>query len=184
MPSDRQKLDHLFEVDLVLLGILSAAEFQYASATLSLNSTLNEEQKVILISYFFRIITYPLVPLIVSWLIKEALPRARYPNLKMILTEFCWNFWGFTLFFFLLTFIQFATASKIDLTLPAILSFVQTIILILFVHSAYARTLRSTDYFRLKKWKTISAITFVVTYFIFLWVVATELVLSWLNFLF
>ena len=172
MASDRQRIDHLFEVGLILLGILSAAEFQYVASTTPLNPFITEEQTMLEISYAFKVLTYPPVVLIVAWLLKELLPRARFPNGRMLLTEFCWGFWGFTLFFFLINFVLFARVYRVNLLWPAIFSLVLTVILIYQVMQAYARALRGIDYFRLRKWRVCSAISFISSYFLLLLIIS------------
>jgi hypothetical protein len=100
MERRREHLDSLFEVALVLLGILSAAEFQYF---------LTAEEET-LHFYALRVCTVPFVVLIIFWLTKELFSDAFTDafghmlgrEIQMLFTEFCWDFWSFTLFYYLL----------------------------------------------------------------------------------
>jgi len=88
----RKHLDSLFEIALVLLGVLSASEFQYYLTT---------EEKA-LHFYALRVFTVPILVLIIFWLAKELMGDLPFPKVRMLMTEFCWNFWSFTLFYYLL----------------------------------------------------------------------------------
>lgn len=93
MERRRNHLDSLFGIALVLLGVLSASELQYFL------TVQNEE----LHFYALKVFTVPFVILIVFWLLKELMsdivPRLDF---RMLLTEFCWDFWSFALFYYLL----------------------------------------------------------------------------------
>ena len=92
MERRRERLDSLFEIALVLLGILSTAELQYFL-------TIEEEK---LYTYALRVYTVPFIVLIVFWLTKELISDMLRLNVRMLFTEFCWDFWSFTLFYYLL----------------------------------------------------------------------------------
>jgi len=86
----REKLDSLFEFALVLLGVLSATEFQFIS---SLGLELSK------MSYFFNIFTLPLIILILVWFMKK-MPFAK-ERVQRLLGDFCWYFWAWTLLVYL-----------------------------------------------------------------------------------
>jgi len=92
MEKRRKHLDSLFGIALVLLGILSASELQYFLMT---------EDKTMYF-YALKVFTVPLLILIVFWLVKELMADLPFPRIRMLITEFCWNFWSFILFYYLL----------------------------------------------------------------------------------
>ena len=61
METRRKHLDSLFEIAIVLLGILSAAEFQYF--------LIKEGENMH--AYALKVFTVPFIVLIIFWLIKE-----------------------------------------------------------------------------------------------------------------
>lgn len=97
-----QDLDKVFEIALVLLGILAAAEFQYATALPLSNDVAKLQQ------FTFRVTTLPFVVLIMGWIINELYIKVkRKQQLEYFLKFFCWNLWSFTLFVFLILLIPF-----------------------------------------------------------------------------
>ena len=136
-----ERLDGLFEIGLILLSILSAAEFEYALVTE--NPTLH--------AYALRVFTVPVIVLILFWLIKELSEGVLRNDLRMLLSEFCWDFWSFTLFFYLL--LIFGQGIGISL------SFILSLGMIALVTLAYNRASpiedgdRSMrDYFKSRRW--------------------------------
>jgi len=101
MDRGSRRIDKLFEFALVVLSVLAATEFQYVGSV---------PERQVEISYAFKILSYPIVILIVLWLIKEIVFTwsPRNPGFKMAYTEFCWDFWAITLFLYLLLFQLFA----------------------------------------------------------------------------
>lgn len=92
MEKRRKHLDGLFSIALVLLGILSAAEFQYFLL----------KEKAQLHFYALKVFTVPFVVLIILWLVKELFGDIWRLDVKMVWTEFCWEFLNFSLFYYLL----------------------------------------------------------------------------------
>jgi len=74
-----RRIDHLFDVGLVLVTILFGAELQYVSAT---RNTAD-------VTFTFRVFTILLVLLIISWIIRELIPNAK---LRIVVRNFCWGF--------------------------------------------------------------------------------------------
>jgi hypothetical protein len=99
---DKEKLsrmDSLFQVALVLLGLLAAAEFQFISS--SPDSTM---------LYVFRITTLPFVILIILWVGKELVKELfGHRNATILTTLFCWDYLSFNLLYYLLLFTGFQT---------------------------------------------------------------------------
>jgi hypothetical protein len=96
MENMREQLDRLFEIGLFLLGILSSSWFQIAM----------DIDKAFALWFY----TFPLMFLILLWLIKSIstiFMRNRIRKLYgfriiVLLTEFCWNFWGNLVFYYLI----------------------------------------------------------------------------------
>jgi len=101
MGHEIERIDRLFELALVLLSILAATEFQFVTAV--------PERKAE-IPYAFRVLTYPIVILIASWLLKETMFQWQpgHVNFKMAFREFCWDLWASTLFIYLALYLLFA----------------------------------------------------------------------------
>lgn len=139
MTGGRQRIDKLFEVALVLLGILSATEFQYVCS-------VPERQPEI--PYAMKIYTFPIVALIFLWLAREIAPifLTRYMSFKMALTEFCWGFWGTTLFYYLILnhLFGFRYVDRFSAFSYALLS----VVLIIAISFAYERAEPWMNYFR------------------------------------
>lgn len=87
--ANRENLDHLFEIGLVLVTVLSAAELQFAASILPA-----DEHNVL--NFFFRITTFPIIILVLLWLFKELYPSRleRKVPLRRGLKEFSWVFLG------------------------------------------------------------------------------------------
>lgn len=90
MSQGRERLDHLFEVGLILLGIYSAAEFGYFMVLGPATA----------FPYYLKVFTLPFLGLILLWMLKDIFND--YLILNFILTDFCWGLWNYTLFYFLL----------------------------------------------------------------------------------
>lgn len=106
-PSTHEAIDHLFEIALVLVTVLSASQMQFVSVK-------TPDQ----LDIVFKELTLPIIIVILSWLIKELIP-SRLP-LKRFLKEFCWAFLAFSLTLEIGAFIEsgFATtAFQIDLSI-------------------------------------------------------------------
>ena len=148
MERRRERLDSLFEIALVLLGILSASEFQYFLTT--------EEEA--LHFYALKVFTVPFVVLIVFWLLKELISDMLRPDVKMLFTEFCWDFLSFTLFYYLLGIYG-------GFQIGVALSFVLSMILNFVVMWAYSRAspVKTGDrsmynYYKSAKWMLLRGI--------------------------
>ena len=153
MERRRKHLDSLFQIALVLLGVLSAAEFQYFLTT--------EEEKFY--PYALKVFTVPFVVLIVFWLVRELFSDMSRSDIKMLFTEFCWDFWSFTLFYYLLAIFGF--------TVGIWSSFALSILLILSISWAYGRASpimwgdRSMfNYYRSFKWWVLRLTMFMGAY--------------------
>lgn len=156
------RIDHLFDIGLVLLGILSAAEFQYF---------LTGEDKA-LYFYALRVYTIPFIVLIGFWLAKELVGiLLNSPALRMLLSDFCWDFWSFTLLYYLLGIYG-------GVQMGIIFSFILSMVLIAAVQMAYSKVSPVTSgdrsmfkYYRSPLWIAIKLIVFVLAYFLLLGIV-------------
>lgn len=74
-----RRIEHLFDVGLVLVTVLFGAELQYVSAT---RDTAD-------VTFTFRVFSILLVLLIISWIIRELIPNA---HLRIVVRNFCWGF--------------------------------------------------------------------------------------------
>jgi len=142
MEKRRKHLDSLFEIALVLLGILSAAEFQYYLVV--------QEERAF---YALRVFTAPFLVLIGFWLVKEVISDVLELRYTMLLTEFCWDFWSFTLFYFLLGIYG-------PFVIGIAISFVLSLMLVYVTVRAYRRASPVTtgdrsmnSYYRSIKWR-------------------------------
>ena len=131
-----KRLDDLYEFCLVLLGVLSAAEFQYYLAV---------EQKE-LYHHALWVFTMPFIFLILYWLIKEVFADVTDRRFRMILTDFCWSFWAVTLLYYLLV---------LSAGFSVYFLLMMSILLILSITSAYDRVYaRAEGLNLLEYWKT------------------------------
>jgi len=157
----RKRIDDLFNYALVLLGILSAAEFQYLIST--------ESEK--LFHYILRIHTIPFFLLIIFWLVKELYKDILTIYFDLILTEFLWNFWSFTLFFYLL-FIYGAEPPMIYLLL--LFAFL-LIIMIVFAYMKASQTSFSKNiikkFYKNPEWIVIRIFTFICAYMLLILII-------------
>jgi len=157
----RERLDRLFDIALVLLGILSASELQILTAMATY-----EQETAANLSYLLRIFTMPLLVLIIAWIAKEIFRNEMSANHRMIATEFCWNLWGFTLFYYLVVYV-FATVVPQISQYGVYLSLGLTFLLIFFIQRAYKKVYTSmTDYFGRSKWAIYRFVAFFVAYIV------------------
>jgi len=121
-----QRIDRLFDVILVLVTVLAAAELQYASVAFMENPDPNRTfiLKLNSLSFTFRVLTISIIFLIFIWLGKEFFQNE---NRRMFMRELCWTFAIYTfllelLVFWVLTFVAidmawFITGASIPLTI-------------------------------------------------------------------
>jgi hypothetical protein len=146
---ERRRLDNLFNIALVLITVLGASEFVFVTVV---NKNISD------IKYYFWVFTYPIVTLIIAWILKEFISgsvevpqdasKVRITNFVrdtiIFLTEFCWFFWATILYYFLNFFVSFVAGNISVFTVI----FTGIIFVVLFyeIRSAYVKTL-VTDYF-------------------------------------
>jgi hypothetical protein len=95
------RLDKIFDVCLLLITVISAAELQYASTLLQ--NDINQLNEV------FRSITIPLFFIIIIWLFVMVFPSSGFwTKLKNVGKAFCWELFGT---FFVLLIITFNALS-------------------------------------------------------------------------
>lgn len=148
----RDRLDGLFEVALVLLGILAAALLQYITAN-QFPTGLEAIQHTIWI-FNLGLTTLPFIILIPAWMIKERMKIRGRHIWSMRLTFFCWVFWGVLLFAYIVN--LFSLLGFLPLILSLLVSSVASVISVAAIISLYKETASDTEmilYFESGKWK-------------------------------
>ena len=150
MDRGSERIDRVFEFALVILSVLAAAEFQYVCS-------VPERQAEI--PYAFRALTYPIISLVMLWIVREAVVLTwspRHAGYKMAYTEFCWAFWASTLFNYLIWYSLFAFGDENpirSLFLAAL-----TGLLVLTISIGYERTQPGMVYFRRRQARIIRSL--------------------------
>lgn len=88
------RIDHFFEIGLLLTTVVSASIFQYVSAKYQFQTDIENSVKLLDLRFLFKELTIPIVALISAWLLKELLPEKRFGvlrHLKRFIREFCWT---------------------------------------------------------------------------------------------
>ena len=156
---DSDRVDALFRIALVLLGILASAVFQFNTDATT-------------VSYVVRVTTLPFVILIVTWIVKELLRDWTGFNKIMALTEFCWDLWTITFFYYTITFINFQSPNPlINSPISAGLLLIPYIVFILLVRFTYRRNHADKEYFKNPLWSLFSIVLFSLTYILLVFVV-------------
>lgn len=111
------KLDNVFDKALVLLGIIAAAEFAYVP---SLQIGVTDANMLLLIQklmdFTFKLTTIPFIVLILVWIVKELVfKNKRYADANTFATLFCWDFWSFSLFAYLVLLFSFMQKSILNI---------------------------------------------------------------------
>jgi hypothetical protein len=162
---DPNVVDHfgsLFDIALVLLGVLSATETQYFVKFWNDRTAL-------------KFAVYPFLIIIPVWLLKELykrqFERENRTAVFLVLSEFCWEIWILSLSYYLLFLaVYLVPISAIDFSYAVIIG----AILFGLVLGAYAVEYRKgvSHYYKSRKWILIRGILMVVgaliVYIIFL----------------
>jgi hypothetical protein len=90
---EKNEVDKVFELCLLLVTVIAAALLQYASFVYSQNFVLKE------VNYTFRVTTIPIFVLVTTWIVLMLFPSITVRhhilgNLRRIAKEFCWAFFG------------------------------------------------------------------------------------------
>lgn len=104
-----RRIDHLFDVGLVLASVLFGAELQYVSV----KTQFQEEavRNMADINFTFRVFSILLVLLILLWIIRELIPHTR---LRILVRNFCWGFLNMIFAFEFLSFVVLTTFTSLD----------------------------------------------------------------------
>ncbi len=95
---DRDRIDKLFELGLLLVTVLAASELGYAAVRYAADLSN--------VNFVFRVLTIPIVILIMVWLVNDLLPSLPFDiPLRRLVREFCWVFLGNLFVFEILLFI-------------------------------------------------------------------------------
>jgi hypothetical protein len=157
----REFIDNLFNYALVLLGILSAAELQYATRVSQTASDLN---------LMFRVSVLPFIVLIPIWFIKELLKDEMSRRRRMFFTEFCWEYWSFTLFSYMLLLYLLQTSNWTYLIFGALAGLGLSVTLIIAIRRAYASTYRNgpyqdmVEFYQRRRFRAFRSILFLAAY--------------------
>ena len=146
--------DSLFEIAIVLLGLLSAGELQYYIVV---------PDGIPLIK-ILRIFTIPFVTLIGLWLLNEALIKNLDHRFAIIIKDFCWGLWCHLLFFYLLSVI----GSDILIATPQLALSALFYVIIFLGYSRHARLLDEQYYrlyFKSNVWISEKLIMYALSYF-------------------
>ena len=144
-----EQLSSLFEIALVLLGVLSATEtslfFQIFGETVALKFAIT-----------------PFLMMIVVWLIKELYKNHIPLEYSLLYSEFCWEIWSLSLAYYLLFFYLYLIPS---IPLIAIFSSIVTgIALYSLILGAYFLEYRksASKYYKSRKWLLVRFIIFII----------------------
>lgn len=167
----RNKLDNLFEVALVLTGVLAAALFQYMTSLPMFEGTPIQE---LIWNFGLGFTTFPFIFLILLWILKEVLFIRGDVLLSLRLTLICWSFWGNLLFIYLTNVIGLMQSSEFFIVLSFFLGVSPTIL----VAYGYKKTTthpKEMGYFAGNRWKkeiglfvTVSLLIMVLFFYGFL----------------
>jgi hypothetical protein len=80
------RIDHLFEIGLVLVTLLFGAELQYVSVQIEFQEAATKS--MVDVNFTFRVFSILLGILILLWITKELIPFARG---QIIFRNFCWG---------------------------------------------------------------------------------------------
>ena len=145
----RDKLDNLFEVALVLTGVLAAGLFQYVTS-LQLSETAFIHD--FLWNFSLGFTTFPFVFLILFWIIKEVLIIHGKFLLSLRLTLISWAVWGNLLFIYLTNVFGFMDSSDLFVILSCLLGIVP-VALVAYAYKNAAIKEEEIIYFSGNRWK-------------------------------
>ncbi len=148
----RERLDRLFEVALVLIGVLAAAELQFITAK-PFPTGLQAIQDIIWLLNL-GLATFPFLVLIPSWMIRELLKIRGSFRWSISLTFFCWDFWGVLLFIYLVNLIgQFEFLPLIPILTFAGSAILFTVVVISWLYKETASDQENVLYFKKIRWQ-------------------------------
>jgi hypothetical protein len=84
------EIDKIFELCLLLVTVIAAAELQYASLIYASKEVLYQ------VNYIFRVSTIPIIILITTWIVVKLFPSipSKARPLRRFAKEFCWTLFG------------------------------------------------------------------------------------------
>lgn len=154
--SGTRRLDRLFDFALLILTVLSASELQVICS-------IPERQAGI--PYAFRILTYPILTLMVFWLLREVAFRfwLGHSTFKMAFREFFWGFLACTLCVYLIIYLELAFES---VNLISVIFFgILSVSLAVIVSIGYGKAEPGMVYFRRRRRRIVrSALIFGLAY--------------------
>jgi hypothetical protein len=133
----RNEIDKIFELGLLLVTVIGAAELQYSSYIFSFsptNSTLTQQQiqeamhsNIILVNSIYRWTTIPVFILVLVWIIAQIVPNIKVNSTvnkfvkRRFIKEFCWCLFGSFFIFEIITFVGISYKS-----VPIVITYIAT----------------------------------------------------------
>lgn len=145
----RNRLDDLFEVALVLAGVLGASLFQYITSLPVLENSFIQE---FMWNFSLGFTIFPFVILIFIWIIKEIYLIKGKALLALRLTFLCWSIWGSVLFIYLTSVFDLMEASEFFMAVSFILGIIP-VILVAYGYKFAAIEMDEITYFSNNRWK-------------------------------
>jgi hypothetical protein len=159
---DTERFSGIFDVALVLLGVLGATETTYFAQVWNDQTAL-------------KFAIQPFIMIIIIWLMKELFKgyiTKQKPELWLLLTDWCWQIWSLSLAYYMFFFALFQTPNfpMFALSYSIAIGFIIFISILGAYYLEYKDEVRS--YFKNPKWliiRTLTAVFFgVVVWLIFL----------------
>jgi hypothetical protein len=152
----REGLTGTFELALVLLGVLSATEFQFLMTVFGDQTAL-------------RFVTMPYLIMLLLWIFKEMFKEKTFSKeVTLLVTELCWELWCLTFAYYLLfLFILMVPTLSIFSFFESMLIGLLTYCLVLIAHY-YAYRNEVLYYYTTNKWKSIRLLFVAIGAFIIL----------------
>ncbi len=139
----RERFSGVFEIALVLLGIISATETPYYAEVFGDAVALK-----------FAIL--PFLIMIIMWMFKELYKRQKPIEFSLLLSEFCWEIWVISLAYYLLFFYLYLTGIPY---LAFFVSMLTVLVMFVLIQRAYYLEYRNEIwYYHDLKWKAARAV--------------------------
>jgi len=166
-----QRIDRLFDVMLLLVTVLAAAELQYAAAAFMDNPdpTRTFIIKLNSFSFVFKILTMPILLLVFIWLGKKFFHNEYR---RMFMRELCWAFAVQFFFLELVVFYVVSFSAAVDLNPFVGAALVPLSVLTGLITREYRRVAPTLECFRLRSWMFwASYVGSVIIAYMMIWIV-------------
>ena len=145
----RNRLDDLFEVALVLTGVLAAALFQYITSLPTFADTIIQDY---IWNFILGFTTFPFIFLILFWILKEVLFIRGNTLLSLRVSLVCWSIWGNLLFIYLTNVFGLMNSSEFFVFSSFFLGIIP-VILVTYGYKNAAISQEEIRYFTENRWK-------------------------------